>query len=160
MNRNSNTYAPSLTNQQNTKLANGLQANNAQQYTIVDQQQQQATDKQMLANGSLAINGFQFQTTNSAAQSNTNSAKQCEIHHSLLQHSHHQRSSRSAVDLNSDKKKKQKKLNFCRAWLNKFPSRSKRIDVISRIFFPKMFALFNLVYWFTYLFREDDIVQA
>lgn len=52
-----------------------------------------------------------------------------------------------------------KKVNFCRAWLNKFPSRSKRIDVISRIFFPKMFALFNLVYWTTYLFREDDIVQ-
>lgn len=57
-------------------------------------------------------------------------------------------------------KNHKKNVNFCRAWLNKFPSRSKRIDVISRIFFPKMFALFNLVYWFTYLFREDDIVQA
>lgn len=53
-----------------------------------------------------------------------------------------------------------KNVNFCRAWLNKFPSRSKRIDVISRIFFPLMFALFNLVYWTTYLFREDDIVQT
>ncbi|RWS18247.1 Neurotransmitter-gated ion-channel-like protein [Leptotrombidium deliense] len=40
-------------------------------------------------------------------------------------------------------------------WLSKFPTRSKRIDVISRIFFPLMFAVFNLVYWTTYLFRED-----
>lgn len=55
---------------------------------------------------------------------------------------------------------KKRNVNFCRAWLNKFPSRSKRIDVISRIFFPKMFALFNLVYWTTYLFREDDIRRA
>lgn len=35
-------------------------------------------------------------------------------------------------------------------------SRSKRIDVISRITFPLVFALFNLVYWSTYLFREKD----
>ncbi|XP_028966732.1 glutamate-gated chloride channel [Galendromus occidentalis] len=45
--------------------------------------------------------------------------------------------------------------NLCRSWLSRFPTRSKRIDVISRIFFPLMFALFNLVYWTTYLFRED-----
>ncbi|XP_076042596.1 glutamate-gated chloride channel-like isoform X3 [Oratosquilla oratoria] len=44
----------------------------------------------------------------------------------------------------------------CRSWLSKFPSRSKRIDVISRITFPLVFALFNLVYWSTYLFREGD----
>ncbi|XP_064471015.1 glutamate-gated chloride channel-like isoform X3 [Ornithodoros turicata] len=47
------------------------------------------------------------------------------------------------------------KTNVCKAWLSKFPTRSKRIDVVSRIFFPLMFALFNLVYWTTYLFRED-----
>ncbi|CAG2162727.1 unnamed protein product [Oppiella nova] len=47
------------------------------------------------------------------------------------------------------------KKNWCKRWLSKFPTRSKRIDVISRIFFPLMFALFNLVYWTTYLFRED-----
>ncbi|XP_075749547.1 glycine receptor alpha 1 isoform X8 [Rhipicephalus microplus] len=47
------------------------------------------------------------------------------------------------------------KTNLCKAWLSKFPTRSKRIDVVSRIFFPLMFALFNLVYWTTYLFRED-----
>ena len=41
-----------------------------------------------------------------------------------------------------------------RSWISKFPSRSKRIDVISRIIFPVVFALFNLVYWSTYLFRE------
>ena len=43
-----------------------------------------------------------------------------------------------------------------RSWISKFPSRSKRIDVISRIIFPVVFALFNLVYWSTYLFREGS----
>lgn len=45
--------------------------------------------------------------------------------------------------------------NCCRSWLSKFPTRSKRIDVISRITFPLVFALFNVIYWSTYLFRED-----
>ncbi|XP_053212603.1 glutamate-gated chloride channel-like [Panonychus citri] len=40
-------------------------------------------------------------------------------------------------------------------WLRKFPTRSKRIDVVSRILFPTMFALFNLVYWITYLFIDE-----
>ncbi|XP_022238851.1 glutamate-gated chloride channel-like [Limulus polyphemus] len=53
--------------------------------------------------------------------------------------------------------KPQKSINPCKAWLNKFPSRSKRIDVMSRILFPLMFALFNLVYWITYLFRNEDV---
>ncbi|XP_075223267.1 glycine receptor alpha 1 isoform X2 [Lycorma delicatula] len=46
--------------------------------------------------------------------------------------------------------------NCCRTWLSKFPTRSKRIDVISRITFPLVFAFFNLTYWSTYLFREDS----
>ena len=37
-----------------------------------------------------------------------------------------------------------------------FPSRSKRIDVMSRIIFPVVFALFNFAYWGTYLFRENE----
>nr|XP_027194799.1 glutamate-gated chloride channel-like [Dermatophagoides pteronyssinus] len=45
--------------------------------------------------------------------------------------------------------------NWCKRWLSKFPTRSKRIDVVSRIFFPFMFGLFNLVYWITYMFRDD-----
>lgn len=45
--------------------------------------------------------------------------------------------------------------NIIQKWLSSFPTRSKRIDVIARIFFPIMFALFNLVYWSTYMFRED-----
>ncbi|XP_055689304.1 glutamate-gated chloride channel isoform X7 [Lutzomyia longipalpis] len=49
-----------------------------------------------------------------------------------------------------------KRPNCCRSWLSKFPTRSKRIDVISRITFPLVFALFNLVYWSTYLFREEE----
>ncbi|XP_074108192.1 glycine receptor alpha 1 isoform X10 [Cotesia typhae] len=47
------------------------------------------------------------------------------------------------------------KKNCCRSWLSKFPTRSKRIDVISRITFPLVFALFNLTYWSTYLFRDE-----
>lgn len=92
-----------------------------------------------------------------------NSAKQCEIHHSApfasaLGHQHHHLSLSMSKATGGSAAKKS--VNFCRAWLNKFPTRSKRIDVISRIFFPKMFALFNLVYWTTYLFREEDIVRA
>lgn len=49
----------------------------------------------------------------------------------------------------------QSRPNCCKTWLSKFPTRSKRIDVISRITFPLVFALFNLIYWSTYLFRED-----
>lgn len=99
---------------------------------------------------------------NSIGNSNTgaaNNAKQCEIHAfaSSAAHQHHQLSLSKANGAGSAAKKS---VNFCRAWLNKFPTRSKRIDVISRIFFPKMFALFNLVYWTTYLFREEDIVRA
>ncbi|XP_012139410.1 glycine receptor alpha 1 isoform X6 [Megachile rotundata] len=49
-----------------------------------------------------------------------------------------------------------RKKNCCRSWLSKFPTRSKRIDVISRIFFPIVFAIFNLAYWSTYLFRKEE----
>ncbi|XP_076234618.1 glycine receptor alpha 1 isoform X11 [Calliopsis andreniformis] len=49
-----------------------------------------------------------------------------------------------------------RKKNCCRSWLSKFPTRSKRIDVISRIFFPIVFAIFNLAYWSTYLFRQEE----
>ncbi|XP_052130347.1 glutamate-gated chloride channel isoform X3 [Frankliniella occidentalis] len=49
----------------------------------------------------------------------------------------------------------QSRPNCCKTWLSKFPTRSKRIDVISRITFPLVFALFNLIYWSTYLFREE-----
>jgi anionic glutamate receptor len=44
----------------------------------------------------------------------------------------------------------------CKSWLAKFPTRSKRIDVVSRITFPLVFALFNLVYWSTYLLQEEE----
>lgn len=43
-----------------------------------------------------------------------------------------------------------------RRWMDGVPTRSKRIDVISRIFFPVMFALFNVIYWITYLWRDDE----
>lgn len=45
--------------------------------------------------------------------------------------------------------------NFLKRWLASFPNRSKRIDVISRICFPTMFGMFNVVYWTVYLLRED-----
>ena len=49
--------------------------------------------------------------------------------------------------------------NVIQRWLNSIPSRSKRIDVISRIFFPVMFSMFNVVYWTTYTLRDglEDI---
>ncbi|XP_076062284.1 glutamate-gated chloride channel-like isoform X2 [Oratosquilla oratoria] len=49
-----------------------------------------------------------------------------------------------------------KRKNCCRTWLSKFPTRSKRIDVISRITFPLVFAFFNMAYWSTYLFTEEE----
>jgi hypothetical protein len=45
--------------------------------------------------------------------------------------------------------------NFFSRWLNRFPTRSKQIDVISRIMFPFLFTVFNFLYWFTYMFRDD-----
>ena len=50
----------------------------------------------------------------------------------------------------------QSRSNCCSSWLSKFPTRSKRIDVISRIFFPMVFAFFNLAYWSTYLFTDEE----
>lgn len=50
---------------------------------------------------------------------------------------------------------KKPKNRCCQSWLSKFPTRSKRIDVMARIIFPIVFALFNLAYWSTYLFREE-----
>jgi hypothetical protein len=44
---------------------------------------------------------------------------------------------------------------FC-FFFSQFPSRSKRIDVMSRILFPVVFAVFNFAYWGTYLFRENE----
>ncbi|XP_040565593.1 glutamate-gated chloride channel isoform X1 [Lepeophtheirus salmonis] len=44
--------------------------------------------------------------------------------------------------------------NFLQAWLNKFPSRAKKIDVISRVIFPAIFAIFNMSYWSYYLLQE------
>ncbi|RWS30047.1 glutamate-gated chloride channel 1 protein-like protein [Leptotrombidium deliense] len=41
------------------------------------------------------------------------------------------------------------------SWLSRFPTRSKRIDVMSRICFPLLFAIFNVFYWTTYLMRKE-----
>ncbi|CAL4068006.1 unnamed protein product, partial [Meganyctiphanes norvegica] len=49
-----------------------------------------------------------------------------------------------------------KTITCCKSWLAKFPTRSKRIDVISRITFPLVFAFFNMAYWSTYLFTEEN----
>ena len=45
--------------------------------------------------------------------------------------------------------------NFLTRWLASFTNRSKKIDVISRICFPTMFGMFNVVYWMVYLLRDD-----
>ncbi|XP_035704039.1 glutamate-gated chloride channel isoform X2 [Folsomia candida] len=43
-----------------------------------------------------------------------------------------------------------------KTWLSRFPSRSKRIDVIARIVFPLLFAFFNVAYWCAYVLRKED----
>lgn len=54
-------------------------------------------------------------------------------------------------------------LLFCccrgRGVLTKFPSRAKRIDVISRFIFPMIFAIFNLAYWLYYLFAKSNFPE-
>ena len=45
--------------------------------------------------------------------------------------------------------------NFVRRWLNRFPTRSKKVDILSRVVFPLLFAMFNLFYWVNYLWRDD-----
>lgn len=137
-----NGYAATATTMTNgttttNSTSNSNNNNNNNNPSGLDEKQQQI----QLANG---LASFQLNPKQSA--------KQCEIHHSIL----HPIGGPRGGGPGGPKKN----VNFCRAWLNKFPSRSKRIDVISRIFFPLMFALFNLVYWTTYLFREDDIVQS
>lgn len=47
-----------------------------------------------------------------------------------------------------------RKNNWILQWLGRFPSRAKKIDVVSRILFPIIFASFNLVYWGYYLNKE------
>ncbi len=54
-------------------------------------------------------------------------------------------------------------LDFCQCWrgmstwlAKKFPSRSKRIDVVARILFPLVFAIFNLSYWTFYLLQHES----
>ena len=46
-----------------------------------------------------------------------------------------------------------------RGLLSKFPSRAKRIDVISRFVFPLIFAISNLAYWLYYLFAKSKSPQ-
>ncbi|KAK3864844.1 hypothetical protein Pcinc_029506 [Petrolisthes cinctipes] len=43
-----------------------------------------------------------------------------------------------------------------KTWLSKFPTKSKRIDVIARITFPLFFALFNVCYWSAYISKEES----
>jgi len=49
--------------------------------------------------------------------------------------------------------------SWLRMWVRnrckKLPSRSKLIDVVARIVFPIMFTAFNMLYWTTYLLRDD-----
>ena len=52
--------------------------------------------------------------------------------------------------------KPRKRKNFLQAWLNKFSSRAKKIDVLSRVIFPAVFPFFNLSYWTFYLTQEAN----
>lgn len=48
--------------------------------------------------------------------------------------------------------------NWCNQWLKNIPTRSKRIDVVSRIFFPVMFGMFNMTYWLTYTYFNVQLL--
>ena len=39
-------------------------------------------------------------------------------------------------------------------WVHNFNFRAKKIDVISRVMFPVVFAIFNVMYWSYYLTQE------
>ena len=65
-------------------------------------------------------------------------------------------------DENEEKKEKFTPNRCCSSrmywWFSKHrlpPTRSKRIDVIARIIFPIVFAIFNLTYWLTYLTTHE-----
>ena len=40
-------------------------------------------------------------------------------------------------------------------WVHNFNFRAKKIDVISRVMFPLVFAIFNCMYWSYYLTQEN-----
>ena len=40
-------------------------------------------------------------------------------------------------------------------WVHNFQFRAKKIDVISRVMFPGIFALFNILYWSYYLSQDQ-----
>ncbi|KAB7503813.1 Glutamate-gated chloride channel [Armadillidium nasatum] len=46
--------------------------------------------------------------------------------------------------------------NSFKTFLSKFPTTSKRIDIVSRIAFPLIFIIFNLAYWSTYLSTDGE----
>lgn len=40
-------------------------------------------------------------------------------------------------------------------WVSRFTTRSKKIDVTSRVCFPLLFVIFNIFYWAKYMFRAE-----
>nr|XP_040570870.1 LOW QUALITY PROTEIN: glutamate-gated chloride channel-like [Lepeophtheirus salmonis] len=84
-----------------------------------------------------------------------NSATPCEIHIPVEHLQAYANSRNGEID--------EKNCNwYCcktRGLLAKFPSRAKRIDVISRFIFPLIFAIFNLAYWLYYLFAKSKSPQ-
>lgn len=50
---------------------------------------------------------------------------------------------------------------FCHSttWIGSYTLRSKRIDVICRVLFPMIFAIFNVAYWSTYISANGEITD-
>ena len=96
--------------------------------------------------------------------------RQCEVHMNSFQHGSSQDSnfrSSSHQMLQRAKTTLPQTLMYilcycCRAngLLAKFPSRAKRIDVISRFVFPLIFAIFNLAYWLYYLLAKNNFTGS
>ena len=53
-------------------------------------------------------------------------------------------------------KKNKQRSGWIKSWLSRFPTRSKQIDVVSRISFPLFFLFFNVFYWTTYWNADDN----
>ena len=51
--------------------------------------------------------------------------------------------------------------SFCQSttWIGSYTLRSKRIDVVCRVLFPMIFAIFNVAYWSTYISANGEIAD-
>ena len=52
-----------------------------------------------------------------------------------------------------------RKGNFLSHWIKNFQFQAKKIDIFSRVVFPFIFAMFNVMYWSYYLTRPQKLMN-